>query len=93
MGKLYRKKNGFVEKTVGDEMVIVPLVDQVALMEKVFSLNEIGSIVYNALSQPKSLDQLLELILCEFEIDRETAHSDLEQFLIKAVDKGIIQEL
>ncbi len=74
-------------------MVIVPLVNKVAQMEKVFSLNEIGSIIYNTLSTAKSIDELLQVILSEFEIDRKTAQEDLEHFLATAVEKGIIQEL
>ncbi|WP_289054025.1 PqqD family protein [Carboxylicivirga marina] len=94
MGKtFYKKKTGFVEKTVGDEMVIVPLVGAVAQMEKVFSLNELGSFIYNHLSSQKSTTDLIKLILSEFEIDEETANKDLEHFLKKAVESGIIEEL
>ncbi|WP_430816289.1 PqqD family protein [Carboxylicivirga sp. RSCT41] len=91
--KLYIKQTGFVEKTVGNEMVVVPLVGTVAQMEKVFSLNEIGSFIYNNLGSKKSTGEITELILNEFEIDRETAQKDVEQFLEKAVANGVIKEL
>ncbi len=91
--KLYKKREGFVEKTIGNEVVIVPLVNEVAQMDKVFSLNEVGSVIYNSMSESKSQEELLQVILSEFEIDDVTAKNDLEQFLVKAVDKGIIQEL
>ncbi|MCT4590017.1 MAG: PqqD family protein [Carboxylicivirga sp.] len=85
------KKEGFVEKTIGDETVIVPLVDSVANMEKVFSLNEIGSFIFNCLKTEQSKHQIIELILNEFEIDKLTATQDLEHFLNKAVDIGIVE--
>lgn len=94
MGKhLYKKQSGFVEKIVGDELVIVPLVGAVAQMEKVFSLNEMGSFIYNLLNKPKSKEGILKLILNEFDIDKETALKDLEHFLQKAVIGGIIKEI
>ncbi|WP_439183720.1 PqqD family protein [Carboxylicivirga taeanensis] len=93
MGELYKKQTGFVEKTVGDEMVIVPLVGKVAQMEHVFSLNEVGAAIYNALNEAKTQEELLALILSDFDVDKETAQRDMELFLDKAVDKGIIQKL
>ena len=86
------KKTGFVEKTVGNETVIVPLVGKVAQMEKVFSLNEIGSFIYNCLDTQLTIDNIIELILNEFEIDKDTAQGDLELFLNKAVEIGIIEK-
>ncbi|MCG8583014.1 MAG: PqqD family protein [Bacteroidales bacterium] len=91
--KLYIKQTGFVEKTVGNETVVVPLVGTVAQMEKVFSLNEIGSFIYNNMNSEKSTGEIIELILNEFEVDKQTAEKDLEQFLKKAVANGIIKEL
>ena len=91
--KLYKKQTGFVEKTVGNETVIIPIVGTVAQMEKVFSLNEIGSFIYNNLTSEKSAGEIIRLIINEFEIDEQTAEKDLEQFLNKAVANGIIGEL
>jgi hypothetical protein len=91
--KSYKKQTGFVEKAIGNEIVIVPLVGKVAQMEKVFSLNEIGSFIYNNLESEKSMEEIIILILNEFEIDKLTATKDLEHFLSKAVASGIIKEL
>jgi len=89
--QLYIKKAGFVEKTIGTDLVIVPLVGAVAQMEKVFSLNELGTFIYNLLNKPRSFEEILELILNEFDIDEQTANNDLEHFLIKAVESSIVQ--
>ena len=91
--QLYKKKDGFVEKTIGNELVIVPLVGAVAQMERVFSLNELGTFIYNLLSTPKSEEEILKLILDSFNINKLTAQKDLEQFLTKAVKSEIIQKL
>lgn len=94
MGKqLYKKRTGFVEKTIGDELVIVPLVGAVAQMDKVFSLNELGVFIYKMLNTPRSEDEMTNLILDEFDVDKETALQDLKQFLRKAVENTIVQKL
>ena len=94
MGKqLYKKRTGFVEKTIGNELVIVPLVGAVAQMDKVFSLNELGVFIYKILNTPRSEDEMTNLILDEFDVDKETALQDLKQFLRKAVENTIVQKL
>ncbi len=94
MGKqLYKKKAGFVEKIIGDELVIVPLVGAVAQMDKVFSLNELGIFIYNLLSTPKSEEELLKLILNEFDVEEQTAQQDLQHFLCKSVECKVIQKV
>jgi len=91
--QLYKKRAGFVEKTIGDELVIVPLVGAVAQMDKVFSLNELGVFIYKMLNTPKSEEEIITLILNEFDIDELTAQQDLKQFLSKAVENTIVQKL
>ncbi|WP_430809752.1 MULTISPECIES: PqqD family protein [unclassified Carboxylicivirga] len=91
--KQYIKKNGFVEKHIGDETVVVPLVGSVAQMEKVFSLNEVGSLIYSNLSAAKTNDELLTLVLNTFDVSPQTAAADLKHFLQEAVNKGIITVL
>jgi len=91
--QLYKKRTGFVEKTIGDELVIVPLVGAVAQMDKVFSLNELGVFIYKLLNTPRSEDEMTNLILDEFDVDKETALQDLKQFLRKAVENTIVQKL
>ncbi len=90
---LYKKRQGFVEKVIGNEVVIVPLVGAVAQMEKVFSLNELGSFICNKLNNEMTKEQILDVILQEFDVDRTTADKDLEQFLENAVKSGIIEQL
>lgn len=92
MGELYYEKaSGFVEKSIGDELVIVPLVGAVAQMDKVFSLNEIGSFIYFQMKEPITKNEILDKILEDFDVTLEIAQKDLEHFLLNAMNAGIIK--
>lgn len=85
-----RRNSGFVFKEMGDESVIIELVNNVVNMDKVLTLNTLGTFIYNQLKEEKSIEDLLELILTEFEVERETAIIDLEEFLKMAEEMKII---
>lgn len=92
MGKqLYKRSKGFVEKKIGDDLVLVPLVNSVVQMEKVFSLNELGTFVYSLMENCISADEMLRNILSQFDVSEEEAKADLNTFLSKAVNNKIIE--
>ena len=88
---LYKRSKGFVEKKIGDDLVLVPLANSVVQMEKVFSLNELGTFVYSLMEKCISADELLLNILSQFDVSKEEAIGDLDTFLSEAVNNKIIE--
>ncbi len=92
MGELlYKKASGFVEKRMGNELVIVPMVAAVAQMDKVFSLNEIGSLIYDFLNEPKSEKEILNKVIIEFEVSERIAKQDIKSFLNESIKAKVIE--
>ncbi len=89
----YRKVSGFIEKKVGDELIIVPVSSTVAQMNKVFSLNEIGSFIYENLTDPMTEAEIITLITNEFDVDEGIAQKDIKSFLEQAMAAKVIEEL
>lgn len=48
LDKIFRKTDNTVTKEVGDECIIVPMADNVADMESVFTLNDTGAFFLGA---------------------------------------------
>ncbi len=90
--KVYCKSDRFVEKSIGNEKVLVPLTDNVADMNHVLTLNEVGAFLFNQIDGEKSVEEILILLLIEYEVAREVAQKDIEQFIANTVSKGIIYE-
>ena len=58
--------------TVGAEAVILHLDDGVY-----YSLNPVGAHVWSLLQQPRSMEELVEHVLAEFEVDEERCRADI----------------
>ncbi len=83
MENLHTIKSRFVSRKVGKEVVIVPLVDNVAQMNKVFTLNETAGFLWENLNEGITAEKLQELLLENFDVDAATAEKDVQTFLEK----------
>ncbi len=88
--KSFIQQDGFVEQTIGDETILVPLVNSVAQMNEVITLNELGTFIYHLLEVKKSFSELIEEMLKTYEVDKKEAINDLNNFLAQALEKKII---
>ncbi|MDG5800825.1 PqqD family protein [Marinilabiliaceae bacterium ANBcel2] len=87
------KKSNFVTRKVDDEMVLVPLADSVADMTRVLTLNETGTLILENLDGKKDIRQIVNLLLKEYDVDREELEKDIEQFIFEAKEKGIVEQI
>lgn len=74
-------KPNFVARAVNNELVLVPLKNQVADMTALFNLNEVGQFIWNQLEENDTLDTLTAKICDEYEVDSNIAKEDLTHFL------------
>jgi len=75
------RRSQFATRKVNEELVLVPLKGSVAEMEEMFTLNELGSFIWEQLHGQTTEETLVDAIVSEFDIDRETAATDLSAFL------------
>lgn len=79
--KIDQLKSRFVSRKVGNELVLVPLVSNVAQMDTLFNLNETAGFLWENLEENSSVEKLKNLLLKNFEVDEETAEKDVKDFL------------
>ena len=56
-----------------------------------FGLNEVGCRVWSIIQHPRSLEEILSELLDEYQVDRACLESDLDEWLRKMTDAGLIQ--
>ena len=79
--KLVELKSKFVARQVGNELILVPLANNVAKMSELFTLNETAKFIWE-ISTGEMTTQQLELLMTDtFDIDQETAAKDIAAFL------------
>ena len=74
-------KSNFVARAVDEELVLVPLRNNVADMTEIFNLNEVGHFIWNEIQEGATRESLTEKIVSESEVESDVAREDLEAFL------------
>jgi hypothetical protein len=59
--------------------------------ESYFGLDEIGTRVWVLLNEGKSVRQMVDLLLEEYEVDRATLEGDVDELLGELIESGLIK--
>jgi hypothetical protein len=79
--EIHNTKPNFVCKQTGEELLLIPLKDNVADFNQYLVLNELGAFIWTALSAELTYDALQNQILNEFEVEEGILRTDLEKFI------------
>ena len=87
---LYVRDPAVVARRVGEEMVLVPVRRQVSGPESIYTLNTVGTVIWEQLAAPVTPDTLVEAILSEFEITPAQAATDVCLFLASLQELSLV---
>lgn len=90
--KIYRNPD-FIFRNVAGEAVQIPLLKNVADLEAIYTLNEVGVFIWERLENPVTIDELTHEIMMEFEVDQDVLEADMKQFIHELKESKIILEV
>ncbi|MHB8418216.1 MAG: PqqD family protein [Myxococcales bacterium] len=90
-GNRLLRAGGVAQRTIGEETVLVPVRTSPRQRVSVLTLNEVGSLVWAALAEPRTAGELAELVASEFEVAVERAAADIEAFLAKLGELDLVK--
>ena len=85
-------KNGFISRQVAGSNVVVATGEQSKKFNGVIKLNESGLLLWNLLLDGAEKSQLADALLAEYDIDRETAETDVDRFVGVLRDAGALDD-
>lgn len=85
-----RLKDGFLLRKVAGEFIVVPSGDAMIDFKAMISLNETGATLWEALKEEKSESDLVQVLLGEYDVDRETAAEDVGEFVNLLKEKNLL---
>lgn len=83
-------KEGFMLKQVCDEYMIVPVGAASVDFKSVIRLNETGAFLWKLLENGAEKADMLKDILDEYDVSEEIASTDIDAFIIKLTQAGIL---
>lgn len=78
-----------VTRKTGNEYVLVPVANNIADMNSVYTLNETGAFIWEQIDGKRTIEEIIEILVKEYEIDNKTAMEDVFTF-INNLDKYLI---
>ena len=70
--------------------MVVAIGNDVVDLSDSFSLSESGAFLWKALEEDTTEDALVDALLTEYDVDRETAVSDVQDFLESLSERGML---
>lgn len=83
-------KEGFIKSKLGNECVVVPVGAQTIDFRGLITLNETGEFIWDKLSEDRSEEDLVNAILSEYEVDKQTAEKDVKAFVDTLKEKELL---
>ncbi len=79
--ELYSRNPDFIFRRIIDETILVPVHRDLAEMDCIYTLNELGALLWERLETPASKIELRKAILDTYDAAEDTAAADLDRFL------------
>ena len=88
MDQIFQKNENFVFRQIDDETILVPIKDNLGDMGSIYNLNEVGAFIWEHFDGQKTIGDIKNRIINEFEISEQEAQKDLMEFVtqLKEID-------
>ncbi|MBE6991228.1 MAG: PqqD family protein [Ruminococcaceae bacterium] len=84
-------KEEFVLRQVADVWVVLPVGKTSVDFNGMLTLNESGALLWNTLEQGGDREKLADALLAEYEVARDTALADVDEFIAKLKEIGCLE--
>jgi hypothetical protein len=81
LDRVYQKNQNFVFRQIDDEILLVPIKDNVGDLGSIYNLNPVAAFVWQHLDGEKTLNDIKDLMTGEFEVSGPDAEQDLAEFV------------
>lgn len=83
---------GFHVRQILDEIIAVPSGEASKLFSGIVSLNDVGMFLFELLQTEQTTEALVEALLDTYDVERETAQRDVDEFLNHLRTSGLLIE-
>lgn len=81
----------FALRNIANTWVVLPLAEKTVDFNGMLKLNDTGVLLWNALEQGADRDTLVKALTDEYDVSRETALADVDEFLNTLIRIGCIE--
>lgn len=85
-----KRNTDFMLRDIAGEVILVPTGAATQQFNGMITLNEVAAFIWKNLDESQSREILVDKIMDEFEVDRETATRDVIGFVSALYERGLV---
>ncbi|MBQ5994944.1 MAG: PqqD family protein [Clostridia bacterium] len=85
-------KDGFILRQVASSNIVVPIGNAQVSFNGIMTLNEVGTLVWKKLEEGCDRQGLIDAVTAEYDVDAQTAGKDIDIYIEKLRQKGLIED-
>lgn len=82
-----------VSRQIEGELIIVPIRRGVGDLNSLYTLNPVGSVIWEFLTEGHTLPEMVRRVCDEFEVTARQAEKDIQEFLDALLEEKLIQSV
>jgi hypothetical protein len=79
-----------VSRRIENELIIVPIRSGVGDLNSLYTLNPVGSVLWDFMTEGHTVDEMVQRICDEFEVTNAQAEQDIETFLDSLLEEKLV---
>jgi Coenzyme PQQ synthesis protein D (PqqD) len=90
MNECYRKSENIVTRRIAGQTLLVPVAANVADLDSLYMLNEMGTRIWELIGSNTTLDKVVETITREYDVEPEEAATSILEFINSLCEARLI---
>jgi Coenzyme PQQ synthesis protein D (PqqD) len=78
---VYNHSPNVVTRKTGNEYVLVPVANNIADMNSVYTLNESGAFIWDLIDGQRNVEEIINTLTEEYDVDHDSAENDVFSFI------------
>ena len=87
----FSKSSELTTRAIAGETLIVPITGRVGDLDSIYTLNEVGSRIWQLINEQIKVRQIVESVSDEFDVSRAEAERDVIELINSLAEAGLIR--
>jgi Coenzyme PQQ synthesis protein D (PqqD) len=92
-GSRFVRNREVVSRQIEGELVIVPIRSGVGDLNSLYTLNPVGSVLWDFMTEGHTIGEMVSRVCDEFEVSSNQAQSDIQEFLDAMLAEKLVQSI
>jgi Coenzyme PQQ synthesis protein D (PqqD) len=91
LDKSFVKDDNLMARNIAGETLIVPIRNSIGDLNSIYTLNEVGALIWQMIDERTRVNQIVEAVSNEYDVTTDEAAQDVIELLDSMRTEGLIQ--